>query len=185
MAAIASRSTLTTAEELLRMPDDGTRHELVRGELRVSPRPGIRHGRRAVRIGRLLDVHAERTSSGVAVGDAGFLLSRDPDTVRGPDAAFISSERFDAVGDTEKFWPGAPDLAVEVISPNDSFREVQEKALEWVAAGSVAVLVIDPEERTATVYRAGGEAHVYGKGETVDLNDAVPGFTAMVDELFT
>ncbi len=166
------------------MPDDGMRHELVRGELRVSPRPGYRHGRRAVRIGRLLDVHAEQTGSGVAVGDAGFLLSGDPDTVRGPDAAFISKERAEAVGDTEKFWPGAPDLAGEVVSPNDTFSEVEVKALEWVAAGCIAVLVIDPAERTATVYRAGGESHIYGEGETVVLGDAVPGFTVTVAELF-
>jgi Uma2 family endonuclease len=101
--------------------------------------------------------------------------------VRAPDAAFVSKDRFEAVGDTEKFWPGAPDLAVEVVSPEDSFRDVQAKVREWVAAGCVAVLVIDP---AATVYRAGGQAHVYGDGETVDLSDAVPGFRVDVGELF-
>lgn len=168
------------------MPDDGMRHELVRGELRVISPGGFRHGRRAARIASLLDVHATRTNGGVVVGaETGFVLAHDPDTVRAPDAAFVSKERFEAVGETEKFWPGAPDFAVEVISPGDSFREVQEKALEWIGAGCVAVLVLDPDRRNATVYRAGGDAHVYGEGERIDLDDAVQGFSVAVTELFT
>lgn len=168
------------------MPDDGMRRELVRGELRVMSPAGARHGRLAIRMGRLLDAHASQTGGGVAFGaETGFVLSRDPDTVRAPDVAFVSRQRFEAVGDTEKFWPGAPDLAVEVLSPGDSFREVQEKALEWVAAGCVAVLVIDTQERTATVYRSGGQAHVHGQEETLDLSDAVPGFSLALAELFS
>lgn len=166
------------------MPRGFARHELVRGELRVMSLPGARHGRIALRIGGMLDAYASQTGCGVAFGELGFLLSRDPDTVRGPDAAFISRERFDAVGETTKYWPGPPDLAVEVVSPNDRFREVQEKAIEWVAAGCIAVLVLDPDEHTATVYRAGGESHIYAGEEQVDLADAVPGFSATVGELF-
>jgi Uma2 family endonuclease len=180
----APASTLTTAEDLLRMPRGRARCELVRGELRVMCLPGARHGRLTARIGRLLDTHASRTGAGVAFGELGCLLASDPDTVRGPDAAFISRERYEAVGDTVKYWPGAPDLAVELLSPNDTFREVQEKALEWVAAGAVAVLVLDPDERTATVYRAGGDSHIYAGEERVELSDAVPGFGVGIDELF-
>ena len=184
MAMAATASTLTTAEQLLLIPRGSLRHELVRGELRTMTPPGFEHGRLSVKIGHLLAVHAESTDSGVAVGETGFLIDRDPDTVRAPDAAFISKQRADAVGPTRKYWPGAPDLAVEVLSPGDSFHEVQEKALEWVAAGCVAVLVLDPDERAATVYRAGGDAHVHGAGDTLDLSDAVPGFTVTVAELF-
>jgi Uma2 family endonuclease len=136
------------------------------------------------RIVGLLETYASRTGCGVAFGELGFLLSRDPDTVRGPDAAFISTERFEAVGDTTRYWPGPPDLAVEVVSPNDAIREVREKALEWIASGCIAVLVVDPEKRTATVYRAEGQAHVHGESETLDLGDAVPGFSVTVGELF-
>jgi Uma2 family endonuclease len=180
----ASASTLTTAEELLRMPRGRARTELVRGELRMMCLPGARHGQIALRVGSLLNAHASQTGCGVAFGEVGFLLARDPDTVRGPDAAFISRERYDAVGKTTQYWPGPPDLAVEVLSPNDTFREVQEKAREWVAAGCVAVLVLDPDQRTATVYRAGGDSHIYAGEETVDLRDAVPGFSVAVGELF-
>ncbi len=161
------------------------RRELVRGELREMSPAGARHGRLTARIARLLDAYAAQTGAGVTFGaETGFVLARDPDTVRAPDAAFVSKERFEAVGDTAKFWPGAPDLAVEVISPTDSFHEVQEKALEWTDAGSIAVLVLDPERRTATIYRAGGHAHVHTEQETLDLSDAVPRFELSVTELF-
>lgn len=88
------------------------------------------------------------------------------------------------MGQTFKYWPGAPDLAVEVVSPDDSFREVQEKALEWLASGTIAVLVLDPTERTATVYRRGGDAHIHSAEDTLDLSDAVPGLSVAVAKLF-
>lgn len=167
------------------MSDDGMRHELVRGELRTMTPPGAEHGRVAANVGALLGAHVRDTGSGVAYGEAGFVLARDPDTVRAPDAGFVSRERAERVGRTVKYWPGAPDLAVEVVSPNDTFNEVQEKALEWLAAGTVAVLVIDPDERTATVYSGQNDAHVYGAGDTLELDEAVPGFSVKVAELFS
>jgi Uma2 family endonuclease len=174
-----------TAEQLLRLPDDGQRHELVRGELRVMAPAGFEHGRVALAIGGLLFAHVRQAGSGVALGaETGFLLASDPDTVRAPDAAFVSQQRVEEVGRTTKYWPGAPDLAVEVVSPNDSSREVQEKALQWLAAGSVAVLVLDPSACMATVYRAQGEARVHGASDTLELSDAVPGFSVAVAELF-
>lgn len=167
------------------MPDDGVRHELVLGELRTLTKPGFEHGRVAANVGILLGVHARQTGSGVTVAaETGFLLARAPDTVRAPDAAFISKRRAEQVGRTVKYWPGAPDLAVEVISPNDTFHEVQDKALEWLTAGATAVLVIDPAKQTATVYRGKGDVHVHSAEDTLDLGDAVPGFILVVAELF-
>lgn len=174
-----------TAEELMRMPDDEHRYELVRGELRVMSKPGFEHGFVAAKIGVLLGAYVQERKLGATLAaETGFLLESDPDTVRAPDAAFISEERVAKVGRTKKFWPGAPDLAVEVVSPSDSFNEVQEKALFWLASGTIAVLVLDPADRTATVYRDGGDAHVYSPGDTLDLSEAVPGFSVTVDELF-
>jgi len=167
------------------MPKGSVRRELVRGELRVMSPAGFEHGRVAARIGSLLFVHAQQTGIGVTLGaETGFVLSSDPDTVRAPDAAFVRKERAERIGETEKYWPGAPDFAVEVVSPSDSFHEIQEKALEWLAAGTVAVLVLDPPKRTATVYRGQGNAHVHGAQDTLELGDAVPGFTITVAELF-
>jgi Uma2 family endonuclease len=183
--AVATRPS-TTADELLHMPKDSLRRELIRGELHVMSPAGFEHGRIAWVMAGLLFAHVRKTDSGVGTGaETGFVLSRDPDTVRAPDAAFISKKRAEKVGGTAKFWPGAPDFAVEVISPEDTYREVREKALEWLAAGTIIVLVLDPPKRTATVYRAQGDVHVYsGVDDTVDLNDAVPGFSVSVAELF-
>jgi Uma2 family endonuclease len=175
----------TTAEELLQMPKDGQARELVRGELRVMEPPGFEHGQVALTVGSLLFAHARRTGCGVALGaETGFLLASDPDIVRAPDAAFVAKGRVERVGRTKKHWPGAPDLAVEVLSPSDRAGEMRENALEWLAAGTIAVVVLDPDERTAAVYRGTGEAHVCGVEETLDLSDAVPGFSVAVTELF-
>jgi Uma2 family endonuclease len=184
VAVVASR--LTTADELLLMPKGRMRHELVRGELCTMTPAGFEHGRIALRVAQLLGAHVEQTGIGVAVGaETGFVLSTDPDTVRAPDAAFISKQRADAVGRTVKYWPGAPDFAAEVISPNDTFHEVQTKALEWLAAGTIIVLLLDPDQQTATVYRGRGDTHIHNAEDTLDLGDAVPGFTVPVARLFT
>lgn len=182
---MAGSAAPVSADELLRMPDDSMCHELVRGEHRVMYPPGFEHGRVAANVGRMLYTDVRETASGVTLAaGTGFLLARDPDTVRAPDASFVSKDRADAVGRTAKYWPGAPDLAVEVVSPGDSFHEVQDKALEWLAAGPIAVLVLDPPKCAATVYRAHGDAHVYRADDTLDLSDAVPGFHVAVAELF-
>lgn len=187
MAANAAAHTapLVTADELLLMPDDGLRHELIRGELRTMSPAGFKHGRIAARVAHMLEAHVEEAGHGATLGaETGFVLARDPDTVRAPDAAFVAKDRVEKVGDTAKYWPGSPDFAVEVVSPEDSFREVQEKALEWLAAGTIAVLVLDPAKRTATVYRQGGDAHVYSADDMLDLSDAVPGLGVSVASLF-
>jgi Uma2 family endonuclease len=182
---MAVDASTTTAEELLLMPEGRWRRELVRGELRIMEPTGIEHGRVASTVGALLFAHVRRTGSGVTLGaETGFVLESDPDTVRAPDAAFISREHYDRVGPTTKYWPGAPDFAVEVLSPSDRPGDVLEKVREWLAAGTVAVVVLDPDQRTATIHRRGCEAHVCGLQDTLDLSDAVPGFRPAVAELF-
>jgi len=117
-----------TAVELLNMPDDGFRYELIRGELKKMPPPGHVHGRVAMKFGWRLAQHVETKNLGnVYAAETGFLLETDPDTVRAPDCAFVSRDRLAAIGDVEGYLPGAPDLAVEVISPGDTYTEVEEK----------------------------------------------------------
>jgi Uma2 family endonuclease len=182
---MAVETKVITADQLWRMPDDGMRRELVRGELRVMTPAGAEHGRVAMRVGRLLANHVDEHALGVALAaETGFVLGHDPDTVRAPDAAFVSKERADNVGRTARFWPGAPDFAAEVLSPGDSFTEVEEKALMWLGAGTRAVVVLDPERKTATVYRGKGEARAHTVQDTLDLSDAVPGWRVTVRELF-
>src|SRR5215210_7353961 len=113
-----------SADDLLHMPDDGFRYELVRGELRQMIPAGNVHGRIVVRITWRLAQYVEENRLGnVYAAEPGFRLATDPDNVRAPDVAFVSQTRVEAVGAVEGFWPGSPDLSVEVISPGDSYAD--------------------------------------------------------------
>lgn len=183
---MSAHAVLTTAEELLKLPTgEGKRYELIEGRLRVMCAAGFEHGRIALTAGRLLGNHVQATRSGVTLGaETGFVLASDPDTVRAPDAAFVSQARVDAVGVTAGFWPGgAPDLAIEVVSPEDSRAYVRAKALSWLDGGASAVLVLDPRSRSATVYRPGGDVRTFAGG-TLELGDAVPGWRVAVADFF-
>lgn len=173
-----------TAEELLRYRHEPYRQELIAGRLCEVEPTGAEHGLVATRIGMLLARHVEAAGLGTAlVGDVGFKLASDPDTVRAPDAAFIARERTDAIGWPRGYWPGPPDLAIEVVSPNDRHSDVEGKALDWLAAGARAVVVVDPPRRSATVYRARDDIRVRTADEALDLGDVVPGFAPRVTEL--
>jgi Uma2 family endonuclease len=183
---MAVRAPASTAEDLWDLPHDGFRHELVEGELRMMVPPGAEHGRVAATVVGLLFAHVRETGAGVTFAtETGFLLNSDPDTVRAPDAGFVASERANAVGRTEKYWPGAPDFAAEVISPGDTFAEVEAKALGWLAAGTSLVLVLDPARRTATAYRGHGDVRIHSGDETLDLSDAVPGWRVVLADFFS
>ena len=177
--------TLVTADELLQMPDDGFRYELVKGRLRHSLLNTALQGRVSMNVGSLLHHHARLHQHGSAVAaGTGFLISTDPDTVLAADAAFVSQQRIDEVGRIRGGFPGAPDLAVEVISPNDIYSEVEEKVLEWLDAGTRMVVVVNPRKRTATVYRSQTDITTLKEHETLSGGDVLPGFACTVAELF-
>jgi Uma2 family endonuclease len=180
-----NQKTLTTADQLLRMPEDGCRYELVEGEISRMTPAGWKHGAVVTRISRLLDPFVEKHGLGVVLaGDPGFLLSRDPDTVRAPDVAFIRRQRLDEGDPAGGFWPGPPDLAVEVVSPGDTLGEVDAKARAWLAAGAKAVWVVAPQWRTVTVYRPPAEITTLSEGDDLTGDDLLPGFHCTVGELF-
>ncbi len=135
------------------MPDDGDRHELIRGELRTVTPAGHPHGRIAMRFAWPLAQYVEERRLGaVYAAETGFLLASDPDTVRAPDVAFVRRERVAEVGETGGYLPGAPDLAVEVISPGDTYTGVEGKVTEWLQAGARMVIVVDPPNRAVKVH---------------------------------
>jgi len=186
-SSMTTETRHTTAEELLRMPEDGYLYELVRGELRKVTPAGNKHGYLALRIASRLERHVEENGLGrTYAAETGFKLASNPDTVRAPDAAFVSRTRLEETGEVEGYWPGAPDLAVEVISPSDAHTEVVEKALAWLEAGCRMVLAVDPDQQTVTVYRALDDIRILKgeAGEILDGADVVPGFRLPVAELF-
>jgi Uma2 family endonuclease len=181
----ATMEEFVTAEDLSRMPGDGLRRELVRGELKTMAPAGFHHGMLAGNIFLSLGEFVRRHDLGVVLAaETGFKLASNPDTVRAPDVAFVRKERFEQVGPTEKFWPGAPDLAVEVVSPGDSYSEVQDKVFDWLEAGTRMVIVADPRKRVVTVYRSLAEIRVLTGQETLDGGDAVPGWSLPVKDIF-
>ncbi|MDP2710055.1 MAG: Uma2 family endonuclease [Solirubrobacteraceae bacterium] len=173
-----------TAQELLEYRHEPYRHELVDGILYEMEPPGAEHGFVATRVGRSLIRHVDDADGIVFTGEVGFHLSSDPDTVRAPDVAFVGIERVPDTGIPRGYWSGPPDLAVEVVSPNDRRSKVEGKALHWLAAGTRAVVVLDPPLRTATVYRARDDIRVLNADELLELGDVVPGWSARVGDFF-
>lgn len=174
-----------TADELSAMPDDGFRYELVRGELRQTPLAGAEHGMICVNVIVTLARHIKLHGLGQGFGTGtGFQIASDPDTVRAPDVAFVRKERIPESGISETFWPGAPDLAVEVVSPGDTYSEVEEKVEEWLAAGARAVWVLNPKWRGVSVYRSMTDVTRLSEDDELDGGEVVPGFRCKVSEIF-
>jgi Uma2 family endonuclease len=182
MATTATK--LLTADDVLAMPDDDYRYELVRGVLHRMPPPGVRHGFVVTRTSRSLDIYAEETGSGVVFSNGGVILERDPDTVRGPDVAFIRADRLPEGADIPGYLPFGPDLAVEVASPSDKRGEVERKIAENFAAGTRLVWRVDPAKRTVTARTPDGAVRVYAGGDDLDGGEVLPGFRVPVSKLF-
>ena len=174
-----------TAEELLNMPDEGFRYELIRGELRKMVPAGHAHGEYALSIGASLRMYVKANGLGKAyAAETGFILGSTPDHVRAPDAAFVRRERAEAARGTPGFFPGAPDVAVEVISPADRYTEVEEKVADWLDAGTLAVIVVDPHRRIVKVHRSHTDVVALSEADIVSVDDAVPGWQMAVRDIF-
>jgi Uma2 family endonuclease len=176
---------VSTAEQLARMPGDGKRYELVQGVLHMMSPAGGRHGRITVRINKLLAIHVDDHDLGETfAAQTGFLLARNPDTVRAPDAAFVCRKKMKSLEDDTGFLPFAPDLAVEVVSPNDTFADVEKKAFAWLDSGTSLVLIVEPESETVHAYRSRSNIAVLNSTGFLDASDAVPGWSVNVSEFF-
>ena len=167
------------------MPDDGFRYELVRGELRKMPPAGSDHGKFAGRIGARLGTYAMDSGLGdIYIADTGFKLALDPDHVLAPDAAFVRRERASRTGESPGFFPGPPDMAVEVIWPSDTYSQVAEKVADWLRFGTRAVIVVDPRRRTVAVHRSPSGTVTLSEGDTLAVEDVLPGWRMPVREVF-
>ena len=178
---------LLTAEEFARRPRpiDGSREELVRGEVVTMPPPGFRHGKVshavAYRVSRFLEDHP----LGTVVAETGLQTEEDPDSVRGPDVSFWRFERLPADADPEVYAEVPADLCVEVRSPSNTAKKLREKASEYLKAGVRMVWVVDPEDRCVTVFRKPGRGVSVWDDEVLDGEDVLPGFQCPVSKMFS
>ena len=183
---MATATPITTADELLRMPDDGYRYELVEGELRKMTPTGAEHGFLSSEIDWLLRDYVKRHDLGEVFGaETGFRIGRNPDTVLAPDASFVRKERIAANGIPQEYFPEAPALVVEVVSPRDTAEEVDDKMRRWFVAGVAMAWVVYPRGRTVTVYRGLDDIRILTAGDTLDGESVIPGFRCQVADLFS
>jgi Uma2 family endonuclease len=174
---------LITADELLAMGDVGP-CELVRGEIIHMAPAGAEHGDIGAELLVRITIHVRKHRLGkVYNADTGFIIGRDPDTVRAPDVGFVRKERLPP-GRIRGFFPGAPDLAVEIVSPFDRLSEMAAKVDDWLAAGTASVWVVDPSNRNIVVYHSGKTMTRFASGDELRDEDVLPGFALKLNELF-
>lgn len=182
---MSTQKTIYTAEDLMRLSCQGKQYELVRGELVEMAPTGGRHGRVASRMNFRLREYVEGQDLGeIFAAETGFRLSRNPDTVRAPDAAFVAKDRLPPEEQLIGYPDLVPDLVVEVVFPSDSGGQVQAKVEEWLRAGARLVWVAYPETRSVVVYRALDQAMVLGQGDLLEGAPVLPGFSCPVADIF-
>lgn len=172
-----------TDEELLQLPQDGNKYEVVDGELVVSPGAGLRHERIVMRLALRLGRFVEEKRLGEVLGSS-LLYLLPSGNRRGPDVSFIAVGRPEALGDDVVFPALAPDLAVEILSPSDSPRRVLDKVGEYLQSGVRLVWVIDPAKRQAVVHRTLTSVREIAADGALEGEDVLPGFRCPLAELF-
>lgn len=176
---------MVTADELLRMPDEnGFTHELVYGRVVKMPLPGWVHGWLAGRLYAVIYQHVQENDLGLVFSqDTGVTVTSNPDTVRGPDVGYVSRERAAGPRPSTGYWLGAPDLVVEIRSPNDRYAKLRAKAEEWLAHGARTVWVIEPERVAITAHYADGTKRLFTANNVICDEKLLPGFRYLVRDL--
>jgi Uma2 family endonuclease len=174
-----------TAEEFIQLPRGEFRHELINGELITMPLPGLPHGRMQARLLVPLLQFVLEHDLGEVFGELGFRLTKDPDTVLGPDACFISKQRLQEAGEVEGFWQGPPDLAVEVLSPSDRPSMVNRRIASWFGYGVKQLWIVNQKNRTVTIYRSPKDATTFCGSDYLEAPDLLPGFRLSLDRIFS
>ncbi len=188
MTVVAATPTMTT-DELLALPQDGVERWLIRGELREKPMT-VRnrwHSRIMVRVAKFLDNWLDQQPEprgAILCGEAGCRLRRDPDTTVGIDVVYISAELAVRESDDTSLIDGVPILIVEILSPSDTQEQVDEKIDGYMQAGVALAWVIDPHDRTVTIYRPGEEPILVNALQELSGEPHLPGFRVPVAHLF-
>jgi Uma2 family endonuclease len=178
------QSPSMTAVELLRIREDGWRYELVRGVLVRRPLASALAGVTAARLGARLGAFVDEHGMGVVGTSAGFVLESAPDTVRAPSVWLVGAHRIPTAGIADGYWPGAPGLAVDVLSSWDSFVDVLERVEDFARAGTRLMWVIDPRGRSAAVFRPAAAPILLREDGELNGGDVLPGFRLTLRDVF-
>jgi Uma2 family endonuclease len=167
------------------MPNDGMRRELVAGELREMTPAGGEHGHITFELSLEIGFYVKKNGLGnLFAAETGFILRRDPDTVRAPDIAFMSKARAAFAVRERGFISSVPDLVVEVISPSDTKKEIEAKTEDWLHAGCRMVVLVNPRNHELKVYRGQNDMKTLGVNDVFDGADVLPGFQHPVKSIF-
>ncbi|MGI8467837.1 MAG: Uma2 family endonuclease [Pyrinomonadaceae bacterium] len=179
-----TQNRLITADELLFMPNAKHGCELARGKLKKYRQGGNLHGIIALQIGRIIGNFVDENNLGIVVAaETGFIIFHNPDTVRAHGAAFIGTEKLAKYGVTEKFFPDAPDLAVEVVSPNDRKKDIAEKVKDYLSAGVGLVWIIYPQNKIVAVHRQNNITDILRETDELDGEDILPNFHCPLEKI--
>ena len=179
-----STKTLLTSEDLWKIVAGGSRYELSRGELVPMTPVGLQHSAIVGRLGKLLSNYVDEKQLGIVGMEGGFKLKREPDTLRAPDLHFVSKARLAKEGITQKFADYPPDLAVEVLSPEDTASEILKKVEEYLAGGVPLVWVVDPANQKVTVYRSLQDIKILSADQELDGGEVISGFRTKIADIF-
>ena len=178
-------TALMTAEELLELTDRSVRHELINVELITMSLPGLPHCRITMRLGGPLLHFVLAHELGEVYDHSGFHLTVNPDTVLGPDLAFISKHRLREAAEDKGYWPGPPDIAVEVLSPSDRPSRVRTRISLWFEHGVKQLWIVNQKDHTVTVYRSPSDATTFSGSDYLEAQDLLPGFKLSLDRIFS
>ena len=182
---MSTSTQLMTAEELIQLPRGQYRYELINGELITISPAGYDHGRISIRLSSPLAQFVWENDLGeVFSSDTGFQLSSKPDTVLAPDVSFIGRDRVQKVGRSQGYWLGPPDLAVEVLSPEQRDAYIKKRVAQWLSFGTKEVWIINPRTSTLTVHSPQGIVVTLTNDEFLDGREIVPGFRFSIKRLF-
>jgi len=186
--AVEPHGRLLTAADLAAMPthlpSGDVDFELDKGRLILMVPPGRLHGRIQSRLAKALGVQGEDAGLGVVITETGVVLSRNPDSVVGPDVAFITSVKLPELESPEGYLETIPDLVIEILSRNDTTAELADKVAAYLAAGVRVVWVADPVAKTFVAHRSGSQPRFYKESDTLSLDDIIPGFRLCLADVF-
>lgn len=180
----AIQNKVWTDEELLSLPDDMKKCEIIKGELVVSP-AGIEHEEIGVRLIIALGTYIRKQKLGIVCGSSAGYWMKDKTSFLSPDVLFITKERLKGEKRApKKFFDGAPDLVVEILSPSDTVERLHEKIVEYFDNDARLIWVLNPEEQVVLVYHTPQPDKLLRMNDALDGEDIVPGFSMPVSELF-